>query len=90
VSTLTGNSKEVYAVAFSPNDESPWIASGGEDGKVNVWDSRTGELVHSFRGHTGLVSSLAFGPDCRRLYSGSRDTTVKVWDLTQLGQDPER
>ena len=57
---------------------------------MKIWDSRTGKLVRSFRGHTGLVSSLAFSPDGRRLVSGSRDTTVKVWDLTQLDEVPER
>jgi WD40 repeat protein len=90
LATLRGHSKEVYAVAFSPNIEEPWIASGGEDGTVKIWDSRTGKEVHTFRGHTGLVSALAFGPDGRRLYSGSRDTTVKIWDLTQLGRVPDR
>jgi WD40 repeat protein len=38
----------------------------------------------SFRGHTGLVSSLAFSAEGQLLVSGSRDTTVKVWDLTTL------
>jgi WD40 repeat protein/serine/threonine protein kinase len=90
LTTLRGHSKEVYAVAFSPIDERPWVASGGEDSRVNIWDSRTGRLVRSFRGHTGLVSSLAFSPDGKRLYSGSRDTTVKVWDLTQLDKLPNR
>jgi WD40 repeat protein len=88
--TLQGHIREVYAVAFSPDDESRWIASGGEDSKVKIWDSQSGELVHTFHGHTGLVSSLAFSPDGKRLYSGSRDTTVKVWDLTQLSQVPRR
>ena len=55
---------------------------------MKVWDSRTGELVRTFRGHTGLVSSLAFSPDGQRLISGSRDHTVKVWDLTQLEERP--
>jgi WD40 repeat protein/serine/threonine protein kinase len=82
--TLLGHTKDVYAVAFSPNNDGRWIASGGEDSRVKIWDSRTGELVHSFRGHTGLISSLAFSPDGEQLYSGSRDTTVKVWDLTQM------
>jgi WD40 repeat protein len=77
-------------VAFSPDTEGRWLASGGEDGAVKIWDSRTGKLVHNFRGHTGLVASLAFSPDGRRLYSGSRDKTVKVWDLTQLSQVPGR
>jgi WD40 repeat protein len=57
---------------------------------VKVWDSRTGKLVHSFRGHTGLISSLAFSPDGKRLYSGSRDKTVKVWDVSNLGEEPNR
>jgi len=81
---LRGHSKDVYTVAFSPTEERPWIASGGEDGKVNIWDSRSGKLVRTLRGHAGIVSSLAFSPDGNRLYSGSRDKTVKVWDLSKL------
>jgi WD40 repeat protein len=87
---LRGHSKEVYAVAFCPTDEYPWVASGGEDGKVKVWDSRSGELVRTLHGHTGIVSSLAFSPDGKRLYSGSRDQTVKVWDLTKIGRLTDR
>jgi WD40 repeat protein/serine/threonine protein kinase len=86
--TLRGHNGDVYAVAFSPNGNGRWIASGGEDSRVKIWDSRTGEEVLTFRGHTGLVSSLAFSRNGRRLYSGSRDTTVKAWDLTQLSRAP--
>jgi WD40 repeat protein len=51
---------------------------------VKIWDSHTGEMKHSFRGHTSLVSSLAFSRNGERLVSGSRDKTVKVWDMTPL------
>jgi WD40 repeat protein len=88
--TLRGHNGEVYTLAFSPDDGGRWVASGGEDNAVKVWDSHTGKLVRTFRGHTGLVGSVAFSPDGRRLASGSRDTTVKVWDVAQLETVPGR
>jgi len=85
--TLEGHSGEVYAIAIGSDDKGQWmIASGGEDSTVKVWDGRTEKLLRTFRGHTGLVSSLAFSPDGQRLYSGSRDKTVKVWDLSKLSE----
>src|SRR5262249_33949361 len=87
---LKGHTGEVYTLAFSPDDDGRWIASGGEDSTVKVWDSHTGKVVRTFRGHAGLVSSLAFSPDGRLLVSGSRDFTVKVWDLTPLSEVPGR
>ncbi len=36
----------------------------------------------------GCVMSLAFSPDGSRLASGSRDRTLKVWDLARLVQRP--
>jgi WD40 repeat protein len=82
--TLRGHHGEVYTLAFSPDKAGRWVASAGEDSAVKIWDSHTGKLVRSFRGHTGLVTILAFSPDGRLLVSGSRDHTVKVWDLNQL------
>jgi len=82
---LEGHGGEVYAIASGSDDKDGWIiASGGEDSTVKIWDGRTGKLLHTFRGHTGLVSSVAFSPDGQWLVSGSRDHTVKVWDLKQV------
>ena len=41
--TLTGHSREVYSVAYSPDGKH--IVTGSEDSTVKVWDSQTGKEV---------------------------------------------
>ncbi|HTL55484.1 MAG TPA: WD40 repeat domain-containing protein, partial [Candidatus Limnocylindrales bacterium] len=81
---LTLHSDSIHgfrAVAFSPDGQ--WIASGGSDCKVKLWDACTGALLHTFRGHKGEVMRLRFltQPEGMRLISGSWDGTIKFWDL---------
>jgi serine/threonine protein kinase len=38
------------------------------------------QSIMTLRGHTREVRSVAFSPDGKRIVSGSRDTTIKVWD----------
>jgi hypothetical protein len=66
-------------LAFSP--DSKWIATGGIDGSVQLRDLTTRKTSHSLEGHSGWVRSIAFSPDSSRLYSASRDETVKVWQV---------
>jgi hypothetical protein len=51
------------------------------DPAIQLWDLSTGKLFAELRGHAGFVNALAFSPDGTRLASGSRDTTVLVWDV---------
>jgi tetratricopeptide (TPR) repeat protein len=40
----------------------------------------------TLEGHSALVASVSFSPDGKRIASGSRDKTVKVWDA-QTGKE---
>jgi hypothetical protein len=51
-----------------------------------VWDAVKGQEIFSLRGHTDIVSSVAYSPDGSRIVSGSDDQTVRVWDAVK-GQE---
>ncbi|MBW4459370.1 MAG: WD40 repeat domain-containing protein [Nodosilinea sp. WJT8-NPBG4] len=57
-----------------------YIAMGGEDGMVQMWQASTGLPVLITQAHSTYIFALAFNPDGRTLVSGSMDTGIKFWD----------
>ncbi len=53
---------------------------------MKVWDAASGQETLTLKGHTDVVTSVAFSPDGKRIVSGSWDQTVKVWDAAS-GQE---
>jgi WD40 repeat protein len=79
----------VSCPTFSP--EGKLFAVGAPTDKpdafaVRVYGWPSGKLLHTFVGHRGPVTALAFSPDGQSLASGSSDTTVLLWDLTALAK----
>ncbi|KAN0075156.1 hypothetical protein V8E54_007767 [Elaphomyces granulatus] len=77
---LTGHSRQVNSVAFSPDGKR--VVSGSYDSTVRVWDIATGQADQTLTGHSRAVTSVAFSPDGKKVASGSSDQTVRVWDIT--------
>lgn len=69
---------------FTFTHDGSFIISGGESGKLTIYDAETGQSVGDFHGHTNDVLAVAVSPDNRYLVSGSSDQTVRLWDLRSL------
>jgi WD40 repeat protein/tRNA A-37 threonylcarbamoyl transferase component Bud32 len=76
---LTG---QVMSIALSADGKT--LAMGMTDGSVELWDALARSRLHTLRGHSFAVSSVAFSPNGKWLASGSwnGDTVVILWDLS--------
>ena len=61
------------------------IVSASWDMTIQGWSLKNGELDFVLAGHTDSVKCLALTQDGTKLLSGSRDKTVRVWDLKGVG-----
>lgn len=89
----------VTSVAF---DRSGTMAIyGGGDGTIYLWDISANQILRRFKGHEGVVQSLAFSKDGNMAVSAGRnlqfkfgpltrtlrrDRTIRVWDV-QTGEE---
>ncbi len=82
--------KPINSVAFSPKT-SDYIASGGADGLLKIWNCSLDELRSCLVPNT-FVNSVAFSPDEQLIASGSADGIIRLWDLqgNKIGESPPR
>ncbi len=75
----TGHTSGIYAIVFGTNGG--WLATGGADNVVKVWDASTGRELRVLRGHTGWIKSLTAGKDTDWLASAGNDRVVRLWNV---------
>lgn len=60
------------------------IVSASYDGEITMWNWKSNESPSMIlRGHCRCVNTTALSSDGSKLFSGSGDPTVKVWDLVR-------
>jgi WD40 repeat protein len=74
---ISGHDDIVWTVVIAPGGT--WLASGGADRTVRVWDAVTGRQRAVLTGHNRPVRAMVLAPDGTWLASGA-GRTVRVWD----------
>jgi len=70
--------KDVLALAVSPDGK--FIASGGQDKNVTLWNSADGSRIRTMTGHSNEVLSLLFSPGGKQILSAGSDKRIMVWE----------
>ena len=77
----------LYRVALSRDGK--MVATGGAEMVVRVLSTENEKLLFTLAGHTGDIEGLEFSHDGKRLFTASKDKTIRVWDLQSPTTPPK-
>ncbi|MCP4257807.1 MAG: WD40 repeat domain-containing protein, partial [Planctomycetes bacterium] len=81
----------ITGISFSPDGR--WLATGSQDNSTRIWDTDTGKLKQTLSRSVsrsegsrleGTVYAVAWSPDGRLIVTGSGDSTVRIYDTSDL------
>src|SRR5207237_5846142 len=57
------------------------VVSASGDSMILLWDTATGVILQTLKGHKNYIGTVVFSPDSKTIASGSGDYTVRLWDV---------
>jgi WD40 repeat protein len=87
---------DIYRVSWYPDNH--WIASGGLNGMVRIWNTDDGSIVREWRGNDypgfdtweSSIRGLQFSPSGKYLTAVSANGTIRTWDVDANTLQAER
>lgn len=83
---LDHKGKIVHSVAFS--NDGKFLVSGDEAGIVKVYNIEQNKLVAVLNDHKARINDIEFSRDNKLMATASFDHTVRLWDFTNLDEEP--
>jgi WD40 repeat protein len=77
--TLIKLPETIYSLAYAPDGKTFACINSPA---VQIRETGTGRFVADFKGHTDVLTSMAYSPDGRFLLTGSQDKSLKLWSIT--------
>ncbi|KAF8496944.1 WD40 repeat-like protein [Gautieria morchelliformis] len=76
-----GHYFDMNTLSYSTDGQN--IATGGDDGKVKLWNTTSGFCYVTFTEHSSAVSAVEFAKQGQVIFSASLDGTVRAFDLVR-------
>ena len=79
--TLLAHQKEVSAICLSKDNR--FFVSGGRDGCIKLWQTRTGQAIAKLSYKAAAINSLTLSNNNKILITGNSDSTIGLWNLEE-------
>ncbi|KAJ3236838.1 hypothetical protein HDU81_010303 [Chytriomyces hyalinus] len=77
-----GHNHEMNCLSYSPDGQ--YVVTGGDDGKIKLWNTQTGFCFVTFTEHSASVQAVEFSKKkANVVFSSSLDGTVRAFDLVR-------
>jgi len=86
IGTFLGHKGAVWSTKLSLDGSR--AASGSADFTAKVWDTYSGNCLHSFP-HNHIVRSVALSPQSSHLLTGGQEKKVRIFDLGRPDAEPD-
>ncbi|MBU8892312.1 MAG: hypothetical protein KOO66_06005 [Bacteroidales bacterium] len=85
---LIENSSNTAITAVSFNQKGTWLVTGDSRGAVIVRNTEGFEEIDNLEGHKSKIYDIDFSPSDSLMATSSLDGTVRMWDCTNLNNQP--
>ena len=75
---------------FAVAADGTFVASGGGDGRVAVWNPEECQLLYELTGNVSSVTALAISLNQQQLFVGCADGSLKSWELLYPKKRPRQ
>lgn len=73
-----------HILCIALTSDSKFLASGGLDKEVQIWNAGDLSFIRTFTGHKNSITGLVFRKGSHQLFSASSDRSIKVWNLDEM------
>jgi WD40 repeat protein len=80
ISVLEQHSRDIFAIALS-NDSNRLVSASDEEGVMHVWDLAAGSVRESLRVGQGIITTVVFAPDNKRVALTGYNGQSQIRDL---------
>jgi eukaryotic-like serine/threonine-protein kinase len=67
-------------LSWSPDEKYLAVCKGIIDHAVVIYEVATWNIIYTYQDHTDSVHVVAWSPDGQYIASGSKDTTIRIWE----------